>query len=385
MSSIEVVYQLKGKANYMMASEGIAFIDSWPHRQLLKKLFKSVDKLKNQKAEARGKAQVAEVKEMEKAAISTLIKKLFFLTLHNATDYLFSGNSLDLALCTLSEKEVSDIKKPLQSLISILKEGLQDDKDPRIKELIVLAHWEAQSYWGEDYTDLFDYCLCLGRRCDIKDTRQKLIKEACDEVIKKIKAIVIHSDNFGWQYQYSHGLSIYFPWSEPIKGDPFPDRRPIEFDELGGNVNRTKDVTEYSGNGNKAIAKDIIEAYRGYTFTTDFKEGSKDTWLSFLELYFKATKRPSRAQEDGTQIEDAKLRETFKLASASVVGLSSSLPGPDKTVGTAGPACACASVKNYPTEVAISRGTCKAFDKRNGSSRAATKKKRPRNRRPRAD
>src|ERR1700749_75476 len=37
MSAIEVAYQLRGTAKYMIGSEGVAFINSWPYRQMLKR------------------------------------------------------------------------------------------------------------------------------------------------------------------------------------------------------------------------------------------------------------------------------------------------------------------------------------------------------------
>src|SRR5215211_4669247 len=39
MSAIEVAYQLKGKAKYMIASEGPSFVQGWPYRKLLQKTF----------------------------------------------------------------------------------------------------------------------------------------------------------------------------------------------------------------------------------------------------------------------------------------------------------------------------------------------------------
>src|SRR6185295_2534201 len=42
MSSVEIAYQLKGIANYVIASQGTSFVGSWPYRQLLKKIFHSV-------------------------------------------------------------------------------------------------------------------------------------------------------------------------------------------------------------------------------------------------------------------------------------------------------------------------------------------------------
>jgi hypothetical protein len=32
MSAVEVAYELKGKADYMIASQGLSFVGSWPYR-----------------------------------------------------------------------------------------------------------------------------------------------------------------------------------------------------------------------------------------------------------------------------------------------------------------------------------------------------------------
>lgn len=46
MSAIEVAYQLKGTARFMIGSEGVSFIDSWPYRQMLKRILNFVDRTK---------------------------------------------------------------------------------------------------------------------------------------------------------------------------------------------------------------------------------------------------------------------------------------------------------------------------------------------------
>src|SRR5262249_5647954 len=110
-------------------------------------------------------------------------------------------------------------------------------------QLILLAHWKSQSFFEEMYTDLFDFCFCL------KEGKEKLaaynntpivdLADAADEVIaaltkepkslnrrssdKKVvdkdknvvDKLVVASAFAGPDSQYSHGLSVYFPWSAP--------------------------------------------------------------------------------------------------------------------------------------------------------------------------
>jgi hypothetical protein len=275
MSAIEVAYQLKGTANYMMASEGTSFVGSWPYRQLLKKIFNTVEEAKGSEADPR-------------ELVRTLLSKLYKLTLYNATDFMLSGYSLDLCLCNLAEEKFANFREPFQNLVRTLKESLYDERG---KELIQLAHLESQSYWREDYTDLFDFCHCLRRKCNEGDALQRAVKEACDAVIGKeeaadtsspFNALVVHSDNFGSKYQYSHGLSIYFPWSEPTDDKPIP----------------TQDARRHDGSQppEEETRNGVMRSYREYAFTIDFEANS---WFSFLKSYFEKTQRDSRADEKG--------------------------------------------------------------------------------------
>jgi hypothetical protein len=303
MSAVEVAFQLKGVANYMMATEGLSFVGSWPYRQLLKKTFNAIET-----AEKRGGVNVP-----------ALMNDLYFLSLFNATDFLSAGYSSDLALCRMGAKEVGALTEPIQKLVAALKSGL-DDRGTN--ELILLAHWRSQSYWQESYTDLFDFCRCLAGACDSSSDPQRAISEACGEVMKGIDALVVHSDHFGSKYQYSHGLSIYFPWSRPI---------------------------ENAGNGD--AEKGILQRYQQYAFTT---EVGGDSWLSFLEAYFDKTQRPSRNDEDGTERTRegnfTSARESFDPLGVLSAGQMLSVGELGKPAPSMGASCTCPSIKNYAEE-----------------------------------
>jgi hypothetical protein len=139
-----------------------------------------------------------------------------------------------------------------------------------------------------------------------------------------LKALVIHSRNFGWKYQYSHGLSVYFPWAEPVED------------------------------------REILNKYRGYAFTKDLGESS---WLSFLETYFTKTKRLAEANASTPTYDptiDVSPQDAAHAAQAGVgVGVGASISnsltgalseGEGKVSGSTGAACSCPSIKNYPIE-----------------------------------
>jgi len=160
MSAVEVAYQLKGTANYMIGSEGFSFVGAWPYRRMLQKIFNAVNDTKK------------EIKVVE------LLKDVHALCFHNTADLIFAGYSSDLCLITLEPERVEALSNPMEALTKALIAGLNDD---RCKELILLAHWKSQSYYQELYTDLYDFCLCLSESCCDSDTNtvQQTLKVAC--------------------------------------------------------------------------------------------------------------------------------------------------------------------------------------------------------------
>jgi len=266
-------------------------------------------------------------------------------------------------------------------LTRALKAGL---KTERGRELILLAHWEAQSYWQENYTDLYDFCHCLGRSCEAdvaklkaKKTRGKeeqkpdekiepreSIIAACkamtdkldppkqpgksekltatEKLKKSFERLVVFFDFFGPTYQYSHGLSVYFPWSRPI-------------DEGAGSVARRKTQNRLrEDKDDSKQSKSVMEKYEKYAFTEELDD---DSWFSFLEDYFNSTRRKSREREDGIDEE----REGSSVVNrANTTASGEGLPGSDdksnprlargKTspADSGGGTCGCGSIKNYP-------------------------------------
>ena len=303
MSAIEVAYELQGKAKYMIASEGLAFVGGYPYRHLLLRLYSLLNGSRNGDSE----------KPKKELDVRDLVERLYKLSSYNGLDFMLSGYSQDLALINLDPKKLTPLTKALQKLVKELIKGLRDGETA--KQSILLAHLESQSYFEENYTDLYDFCLCLARKCNRKLND---LKQACDDVMnllepnskaetidERFDRIVIHSRNFGWQYHHSHGLSIYFPWSTPL-GDP-------------------KDS--------------VLKKYEDYAFTGAL--GERNTWLKFLCLYLEKTLRELRPDV------------SFDPASKKEFGFGS-LHKPTaafhKPSGASGGSCNCPSIKNFPTE-----------------------------------
>lgn len=318
MSAIEVAYELKGKAKYMIASEGPAYVQGWPYRKLLQKLFAFLDEPNGHNGHNSHNGQNGTVMPQSKPIdFRPLMEGLYLLASSNGLDFTLSGYSQDLALINLDPNNFPPLTEAIEELVDQLKKALTGECCANATQLIQLAHLESQSFFNENYTDLYDFCYCLSRSC--KTENLKCLKAACDAVIEELEIndstnidarfskIVVRSTNFGSVYQHSHGLSVYFPWTQPL-GD---------------------------------VKGSILERYKGYKFTVEFPP--ENSWQSFLELYLKKTQREPRDKFEISQ------DESLILASVGYgVGQLSALEAPQKTSGASGPSCQCASIKNFP-------------------------------------
>ncbi|HKG45762.1 MAG TPA: clostripain-related cysteine peptidase [Pyrinomonadaceae bacterium] len=322
MSAVEVAYQLKGWASYMLGSEGMSFVGAWPYRQMLQKIFYAIEQRKS------GTIEVPE-----------LMKSLHELCLHNSADLIFAGYSSDLCLVSLDPKRVEALTGPIEKLTEALLAGLNDDRG---KELILLAHWKSQSYYQELYTDLFDFCLCLGESCSESDSNrvQKAMKLACESVIEVLtpetigeKSVgpIVQADFCGPDCQYSYGLSIYFPWTRPYE-----------------------DAREH-----------VIRNYQSYAFVTSLCGAS---WLKFLEAYFEKTMRPGREiVADNESADD--VQETLRALRSGYIPIpvqSSSYETALTRSGKVSPADASGFysytfIKNYPRDLSMTARAMKVF------------------------
>jgi hypothetical protein len=163
--------------------------------------------------------------------------------------------------------------------------------------------------------------------------------------------MIVKSEVAGPAYQYSGGLSVYFPWSRPSEDSH------------------------------------IMQQYRGYKIHTKFhpelnstfgpetdQEPSK-SWLDFLELYFRETQRVTKSTELQWEL-DAKRKskpafepklsidQTEKKLYEDIGSLIYNGEGPlagfslnksDPTDRTGIGDCDCPSIKNYPRDTRTRR------------------------------
>jgi hypothetical protein len=319
MSSLEVAYELQDTAKYMLSSQGPAFVGSWPYRQILIRVFNDLERKRKTNTEI---------------TVEEMLKLIFSYVYHNSTDYLLAGYSFDLCLCDLSI--ITDVRRPLKDLSDALVQGL--GSNPLVTNCILLAHWKSQSYWQENYTDLYDFCFCLRKYCeefgratgDVSPYQRILdaCKTVMDVLTKQSSEFpnnpIILAEFAGPGSQYSHGFSVFFPWSRPTA-----DRK-------------------------------IMKDYQQYKF-------NQTTWFSFLDKYWGpeefrepvegSTMRGSHKDEDDPHASRAAASEDDNLRE-DIISLMFNAEGPLSSEGAlngpkvnppdpTGDQCTCGSLKNY--------------------------------------
>ncbi len=339
MSSLELAYELDGTANYMIASQGPNFVGSWPYREICIRV------LRDQPPRA----------SSERPTPRETILKIFRYILCNSFDFQLAGYSFDLALCDLRQAKKTEAS--LRELSDLLIDGLKAE-DPLLRELILLAHWDAQSYWAETYTDLFDFCFCLGKRCvghvesasDATGAKLRLIHSACSRVMEMLMPgdgatdtnLIVRAEFAGPAFQYSHGLSVYFPWSQPCEQRFWPTeyqsydsfKRTGWADFLGAyfRLTQRKSVGEEieNGGGARSIAKTPLEQELLEEMVPFFGSGLEAEHLANGD-------KPGGASALGPEPAGDKPGGASALAGDKPGGASAT-----------GGDCDCPSIKNYP-------------------------------------
>lgn len=238
MSMTEVCYELQGNIKYMVSSESYGPQAGWPYRPILEQLDAEI-----------GSSGDATAEKLASAIVNEYVN---FYVEYSGTD----GLSVDISMIDVGS--IGRLADEIKSLSEVLSEQLR--RGALMKEAeghsdfldqIVLAHWEAQSYNGETFVDLYDFCDCLQKRYDPAfvpaappdDERAVITRDEevrtrtevqarCEAVMSVIKnQLVRRSCYMGVTYQYSYGVSIYFPWAEI---SPDYTRKNLKFIEPSG-------------------------------------------------------------------------------------------------------------------------------------------------------
>lgn len=221
MSMAEIGYELRNDVSIMVSSQGSQANLGWPY----KAIFSFLQKFPKPSPE-----------ELAKNIVDKFV--LYY------DDFAYvANNSADLSACRLHigrydyMQSLKNSVEELAGAISVHFPKDCSDHDPAqcdFAKSLIFAHWYAQTYFFDQYADLRDLCGVLSLNLpsliqydqskgtcyqDIDHTYD-LVRLRCEQVIKAVEAAVIEPDAedprrfAGPLYQYSFGISIYFPWGE---------------------------------------------------------------------------------------------------------------------------------------------------------------------------
>jgi hypothetical protein len=313
MSMAEVGFEVRESVAYLVGSEGFELNTGWPYHRILEAM--------NQKLR-RGEASPLNL------APDVLAKIIVKNHTDYYTDYQLTGSSTDLSACDLGKEEMDLLATSVGGLAGTFTKGLDD---PAIKDAIVLAHWDAQSYKNDQYVDLWDFCSRLQLYCirqpivmkalqkkpelnhtlnalqksDDSEALQTVVKavielkdatlndlknviENCEKVKEAInnktgRHVVLKSCYSGAAFQHSHGISVYFPWSESEFFRIKPEGSEPGYSEESVTSEKSKPISRYE-------SLSFVQA-------SSVKADGKDIgWADFLRQYLDKTRRKRRDQ-----------------------------------------------------------------------------------------
>jgi hypothetical protein len=210
MAMGEVAYQIREHVDILIGAEGLEPAFGWPYRRILAqaKAYREASGTKGQSLPPRDLAEMIVRQYVE-----------------HYVDYdIAVGRSADLAAIDLTKMD--SLANAVSDLAANLKEA---DEQADRRDLVTLAHWDAQTYKADQFVDLRDFCVLARKR--FKGDSVYGVKAACDKVLRVLDGdakgkdrCIITSGCTGFAHQHSYGISIYFPWAFVS-----PDYQELEF------------------------------------------------------------------------------------------------------------------------------------------------------------
>ena len=197
MNMAEVCFELnRASVKYMVASEGFAPNTGWPYKEILKALRDQIRTYPDRATpEWLGKRIVEDYNKFYEP-------------------YINGGIAVDQSI--LEVNKIDEVKERMfklsGALLDEIRYGELNYGKPK-NNALVLAHWEAQSYNGEQFVDLHDFCDRLIVRYSQAGGAKSAVVKFCKEVSTAIDDLSTKTCVAGAAFQFSYGISIYFPWA----------------------------------------------------------------------------------------------------------------------------------------------------------------------------
>ncbi len=234
MSMLEVGYQYKKTAKTMIASEGSVPSAGWTYAKILGSLARNMTPLDDN--------------EVAERFVTQFIK--------SQDSFTVGGASVDMAAWNLAK--LDGLNTEFEKLADVLLECFKDSNSAvyrHMERAVLQAHWKCQAYMYDQNVDLGDFCELLRAECvsltrdlshDVGEILGKVV-ESCDRVLSELNNVVILSGFSGGEYQYSNGISLFFPWSYVtyIESEKYYKR--LQFVAVGAGRNWSRFLERYLG------------------------------------------------------------------------------------------------------------------------------------------
>ena len=184
MSMLEVAYQLRGEADFMVASQETEPGDGWPYAPIL--------------------AALVQQPQMSTADLATIIVE----------EYIDSYGPADPT--TQSALDLAHIYEVVQALDGLCDEIIAHPDEYR--SLVYQVVKRAQRFSDPEYKDLYDFCSRLYYHNNSTSELRRLAQEVMLLLAPPgMGRFVIAEGHGGYGLSNVHGLSIYFPEQELSK------------------------------------------------------------------------------------------------------------------------------------------------------------------------
>jgi hypothetical protein len=204
MGMLEVGYQFSDVAHVLIASEGSVPSAGWTYAKIL------------------GCLAAEDNRNVDTRLVGDLFVRKF---IESQDSYTVGGVSVDMAAWDLAEfgALTAAFDELSQSLIDCFNQPEDSVIYRQMERVILQVHWYCQSYMFDQNVDLGDFCELLYTQAgmvadelveglEVKYLREEL-QPLCLNVLEALKNAVILSGFSGGGYQYSNGVSVFFPWS----------------------------------------------------------------------------------------------------------------------------------------------------------------------------
>ena len=202
MGMLEVGYQFDSVAKTMIASEGSVPSAGWTYAKLLGCLTREQNR------------------NLGTRDVAGMFVKEF---IRSQDAYTVGGVSVDMAAWDLTRFErMAEAFDALAEALLLCFENEESRIYRQMKRVVLHVHWKCQTYMYDQNVDLGDFCELLAQECGLVADELgegedldllSLVQERCGKVLKELRHAVILSGFSGGGYQYSNGVSVFFPWS----------------------------------------------------------------------------------------------------------------------------------------------------------------------------